>query len=90
MKSPHNFSRVTITVDIPVTLHRILFFFLHPHQPLYLPLIVAIVTGMKREFTVVSVGISLMSSSVEHLFMCLLVIQNLSWEKDYLGLLPIF
>ena len=64
----------------------------HPCQYLLFVFFVmkAILKSVRWYLTVLLIYISLMTSSVEHLFMCLLVIFISSLKNFYSGLLPIF
>jgi hypothetical protein len=64
----------------------------HPHQHLLSPefLILAILTGMRWNFRVVLICISLMTKDAEHLFRCFPAIQYSSGENSLFSSEPHF
>jgi hypothetical protein len=66
--------------------------FPHPHQDLLSPeyFILAILIGVRWNFRVVFICISLMTKYVEHLFRCFSAIQYSSFENSLFSSLPHF
>ena len=64
----------------------------HPHQYLLLVvfMITSILTDIRWYFIVILICISMLTSNVEHLFMCPLAIHMSFWKNICSGVLPIF